>query len=35
MTSPVEVLPKPARCARQPCFLYGWKAHPYRKHGYK
>jgi len=23
-----------ARCARQPCFPYGWKAHPYGKHGY-
>jgi len=21
-------------CARQPCFWYGWKAHPYQKHGY-
>jgi len=23
-----------ARSARQPCFWYGWKAHPYQKHGY-
>jgi len=32
--SSAQILPKPARCARQPSFLNGCAFHPFRKLGY-